>query len=175
MTNLLPCPFCGAAARVRDGNNLIFAVACSGCNAGSDAERCAEDAATKWNRRALPAPDGWQDISSAPKDGTPIHVWKDGYASPVIAIWHRPWYAYALQPVFGDLGSHWAMVLHNFRFDRSNTLIDWYVPEKAAALCLSREPTHWRPLPAPPRAQGADDAGKDLAHSQALQNPPVKP
>ena len=64
---------------------------------------------------------GWQDISTAPKDGTPILV--------------------------ADSGPYAFVVEWSSRFR------GWYGADK-----WIWEPTHWQPLPAPPKEENPNDA-----------------
>jgi hypothetical protein len=76
---------------------------------------------------------GWQDIASAPKDGTPIliwqpssqkHVWADGVDDQRYAIGYwRTW----------EPGGGWG--------NRNDSTV---------------VPTHWQPLPAPPPTMKAE-------------------
>lgn len=69
--------------------------------------------------------DGWQDIASAPKDGTKFDAWVPdafgGHRMTGLSIGPR-----------GDLRQHGSLT----------------------AADLPRWPTHWRPLPAPPAKEG---------------------
>lgn len=81
---LLPCPFCGGKAKVVSTGVAMKAVRCDSCYAEGpyfcsamwrDINVSINKAAQAWNRRAAAPsvqPDGWQDISTAPKDGTLI-------------------------------------------------------------------------------------------------------
>lgn len=75
---------------------------------------------------------GWQPIETAPKDGTIIHVWADGYLWPETVKWER----YDLEDAdeIGEDG-YWTFaeeLLQNVTDDCGADL--W---------------THWQPLPAP--------------------------
>ena len=66
----------------------------------------------------------WQPIETAPKDGTVILAWRDGWVKPTLLLWlaHRDleapgWCPYERQPI-RPRGS---------------------------------QPTHWMPLPEPPQ------------------------
>lgn len=61
----------------------------------------------------------WQPIETAPKDGTPVILLREGKS--VVAYWG------------GQYGSRWCM------------------DEWIAAYGLDQHPTHWLPLPDPPR------------------------
>lgn len=133
---LLPCPFCGSEAKqateCENGKGWVF---CSNCGACSRIAQHIDHAIAYWNNRTLPAPvsEGWADISTAPRDGTSILVVGGTYYSDG-----------------GGAGS-------DFDFElKEPTISNWfrdgwhigygeaYNDEKWA------EPTHWRPLPAPP-------------------------
>ena len=128
MTELKPCPFCGAIARLA---RLYNGGECAYC----PNEDCAvqpelkgylepEEAITAWNTRAdVSAPDnnGWQPIETAPRDGTPILSCVEGDPEPVIAWWDK-W----------EYGCYW------------KTLNEYYAMDRG------RIPTHWMPLPQPP-------------------------
>lgn len=94
---LVPCPFCGADPGVSkydvDEETTKWAAGCDGSgapeswvfvehyvNVHGDTKA---DVIAAWNRRAAPAsplPEGggWQDISTAPKDGTKVLGWAEG-------------------------------------------------------------------------------------------------
>ncbi len=91
--------------------------------------------------RSLPTDDGWEDIATAPRDGTAVLV----YFSKL--QWHD---MEGNTVSFGELRDHverfetgW---FQDGRWFESGTAHDmfecWLEPEQ--------EPTHWRPLPAPP-------------------------
>ena len=134
-SDLLPCPFCGAAGLdFTEGSTFRWIVAsCSGCGAsigetriqtlgqGTKEEWMAiaqQDAIAAWNRRAAlshQSPQGWQDIESAPKDGEFLVYMPNERAKIQAARWH---------PNVKTIGG-------NFHFDLT-------------------APTHWMPLPPPP-------------------------
>lgn len=81
MADLLPCPFCGGEADFGQqiGGYFVNCVEClASTNVIVDHRLTKQEAADKWNTRALSAPppavapQGWQPIATAPKDGTPI-------------------------------------------------------------------------------------------------------
>lgn len=100
---------------------------------------------SKGTRRAIEAAlraaasDGWRDIESAPKDGTPILAFAPMATEPAIARWFK-WDA-------ADQG--WITEL----IDGGPWKDDHHFAEYWAE--TSYEPTHWMPLPAPPK--GSDD------------------
>lgn len=115
------CPFCG-------GTELTYinhrrCIRCKSC----DAEGPYEPTGTEdnlWNTRADKAvPDGWQDISTAPRDGTHIIVFRpvyDGQYIPQVGVdYFKKWSA--------EPNGSWM---------------------KSRADC---QPTHWMPFPQPPK------------------------
>lgn len=74
MESLNLCPFCGSKPefRIQDEEYLVF---CNGCFTVSDTSKSEKESAKKWNRRANP----WRDITSAPKDGSAVDLWINGY------------------------------------------------------------------------------------------------
>lgn len=137
---LVPCPFCGADPGVSkydvDDETTKWAAGCDGSgapeswvyvehyvNVHGDTKA---DVISAWNRRAAPASPlpggGWQDISTAPKDGTPILITRptrfmseEGYH---VVRWED---------------DRWCC--HDGKFDT------WL---------RGSDPTHWMPLPAAP-------------------------
>jgi len=69
--------------------------------------------------------DGWQDISSAPKDGTTVQLWsaEDWTPQAHYCVRKQGWYV-----------EYWDA--------------DWQSYAESSVY----EPTHWRPLPRPPEA-----------------------
>lgn len=67
----------------------------------------------------------WRPIETAPKDGTRVDLWQQG---------HR------VTDAFWDEGEEWWCI---------DSL---YSDGEPCPLAVSPEPTHWRPLPAPPKA-----------------------
>ena len=49
-TNLKPCPFCGARARILQANDALFYISCTGCDARTDFDT-REEVIETWNRR----------------------------------------------------------------------------------------------------------------------------
>lgn len=68
----------------------------------------------------------WQDIESAPKDGTPVFLWWDGDFAP-IARWENNRWMFAM-------AQSWPSGF----------------PEQITHAFLGHPPTHWMPLPEPP-------------------------
>lgn len=81
-----------------------------------------------------PAP-AWQDIATAPKDGTLIVLWLGG-------VWNRP--------SFGK----WLSVINA----PSDYPALWYCSD---GRCAPDVPTHWMPLPSAPRAQPEAECAVD--------------
>lgn len=74
--------------------------------------------------------DGWQDISTAPKDGTHVLVCFDGTMTPpTVAHWFGP------PPLPGLRAGDWYLSVQQLEGPSIN-------------------PTHWRPLPATPSNPG---------------------
>ena len=67
----------------------------------------------------------WQDIASAPKDGTVIDLWTYNGERWTDAFWHNGLGIWAMRWA-GLKGAH-----------------GWIIP--------NGQPTHWMPLPAPPK------------------------
>jgi hypothetical protein len=153
---LLPCPFCGDAARFAKtpsagGTHDWWHVECVGgndvdCAAQSQGFGLKVQAAQAWNRRAAKEASGekagitqaarsdartpplspWRDISSAPKDGTDFLAYWDRSKCHSIVLWS---------------------VSDNFwmeEFDRS----------------MVSPPTHWQPLSSPPAGDAIPPSGR---------------
>lgn len=80
---LVPCPFCGGDVINTRSQEMTKGPAyywhkCETCGAESEGDYGEDVAVAAWNRRAAPASPlpggGWQDISTAPKDGTEVLV-----------------------------------------------------------------------------------------------------
>lgn len=82
-----------------------------------------------------PAPkvDGWLPIERAPKDGTDVLVWVDKNRGCVLAAWFKEWRYDRFHPTSKDC---WVMA--------------------GGHVCF---PTHWQPLPSPPKEDGRDNSG----------------
>jgi len=86
------------------------------------AEACAE-ALRKKQRAPLPPVAGWREIASAPKDGTPVLLWRNGEV-------------HAAKWTFDCMEKGrkcWGGIKGNWWFSRS-----------------CEQPTHWMPFPTPP-------------------------
>jgi hypothetical protein len=80
---------------------------------------------------------GWQDMASAPKDGTHVDIWFRGYRVPD-AYWGRP------DHHCGEAGSYCdCCPSYDGWCDAYGYLTDEDGDDGS-------EPTHWMPLPAPP-------------------------
>lgn len=77
---------------------------------------------------AQPAPSGWRDIASAPKDGTKIWLW--GKRKPEVKLWR---WAYFI----GSQNGEWRSCDKEAQGWAANNGPDW-------------SPTHWQPFAAPP-------------------------
>ena len=131
--DLLPCPFCGerriflnepADPRRRGGS-----INCPACLVVMPGEVNRDELIACWNIRAS----GWQDIETAPKDGSWILIPDRRYESgrTVMARWDDQ--KYGRRPV-----PYWSFIderVHGIGASRAN------------------QPTQWQPLPAPPVAE----------------------
>lgn len=135
---LLPCPFCGGDAAFNtvrtsnksvirlNGTDTFYGVNCIACgvttNGFGHGCKTQERAAERWNRRHARE---WLPIESAPKDGTEIDVWcpDTDLELPGFRI-ANVWWCGADRKwrAYGDGRMRWVT-----------------------------QPTHWQPLPAPPR------------------------
>jgi Lar family restriction alleviation protein len=133
--SLLPCPFCGGVADIDAPTSIERLVYCKGCYA-SIAEDATPKAIAAWNRRAPAVPPNWQDIATAPKDGSvllgwivaPQEDWLDAFEAPSLIHW--------------DAG---------FKSSISERKAGWVAQWRGA-------PTHWMPLPPPPEAASQPDS-----------------
>lgn len=132
---LLPCPFCGGRGEV---GGLIPWVECQACEASGPQAETEEAAIAAWNTRAHSAEiagalrdaERWRPIETAPRDGTKVLLYHHGYKSAFYRRDHEP-------RVWVDV------------FREGN----WYNTAPSA------QPTHWRPLPAPPTQDSAMQQG----------------
>lgn len=85
---------------------------------------------------ALQPQDGWQDIASAPRDGTRVLLWMEPTPDPRYVSNDPAQPVMASYVIWSD-----AMKREGMRDGWS-----WYGPVRC-------HPTHWRPLPAPPAAE----------------------
>ena len=101
----------------------------SGSYIGDANDGQTEDNDTEYVRADLP---GWQDISTAPKDGSPVLVWADSHGwrgkfARMSAVFHQgQWRIFG--PILGEP-------------DASGGTRQWLGEVT---------PTHWMPLPKPP-------------------------
>lgn len=141
---LLPCPFCGGEAEIghhakgRPGaweNAEDFWVFCEteDCNVHVGMCETRSEAIASWNRRALPAaPQGWQPMATAPKDGTCV-LGSTGGNIPFVMAW--------CDDLAEETGSGW------FTFNRC------YEETIQRRTKKPWKPTHWQPLPAPVKGE----------------------
>lgn len=126
---LKSCPFCGANSTILYRDNSMskwrWSVDCDGttCGASGPIEATEADAVKAWNTRA----DGWQDIATAPRDGTLVQLYCARAELPVSVGYYEntagiPW----------ESADRWVM----FEMD---------------GMVSAFMPTHWRPLPAAPQ------------------------
>lgn len=80
---LLPCPFCGGRAErvdIEDSENAGGScISCTKCQASSNVEfEFKENFVSNWNRRTTRrrVMAEWQPIETAPRNGTPVLLWK---------------------------------------------------------------------------------------------------
>lgn len=113
--DLLPCPFCGKAAKVY-GVNLVGCVDTVGCGAQVDwGHFYGPDAViAAWNKRAAPEPAAeWQPIETAPKDGTPIlglvmpPRMQASLEGPRVVKWVGEYGMWSMPGISGLTCSHW--------------------------------------------------------------------
>mgnify|MGYP006921342566 CR=1 FL=1 len=94
----------------------------------------------------------WQDISTAPKDGTAIQAKIPGNGSDNIIAWYGGLLNSDNEPCGG-----WSFVEDQEPPDCWTDGICWEVNESGVA---SVKPTHWMPLPTPPAAQRDMETGR---------------
>jgi hypothetical protein len=89
--------------------------------------------------------DAWQPIETAPKDGTEVIAWRED-AGIFMARWTAPDY-FCTERECEELGD-------------SSSVEDWFCADFVAGcrLEIAESPTHWQPLPAPPRLAGKEKA-----------------
>jgi len=132
---LLPCPFCGTEIDLL--NYAIGAIIiCGKCGASMARDHSQYDKTicdglvTAWNTREDLAPQ-WQDIATAPKDGTQVDLWSDrGFRYPNAA---------------------WDVV--DYPMDASgDNIYGWTDSSHHGSIKNGGPYTHWMPLPKPPEA-----------------------
>ena len=98
-----------------------------------------EEAAAEITR--LRAEQGWQDISTAPRDGTEIWLYcREDQIGPLQAKYC------ALDDVLSDAEAD------DLDYDHIELAEeDWFAVDFDGAFRLNFAPTHWRPLPLPPQ------------------------
>jgi len=131
---LLPCPNPWCEADERDGDfkpqvqysnfGMVY-VACTSCTMAGPTRQHEVDAITAWNTRPTPTPSdqaGWQDIATAPRDGTAILAYRDDAgvftahyveADAHISSMINPpegdcyWFTTGGEDLTGDMFTHW--------------------------------------------------------------------
>ena len=81
----------------------------------------------------------WQPIETAPRDGTVIDLWAEGFRF-ADCMWGKP------EHCCGEAGWHCDSEWHGQE-------PGWVVTADNAFLWTDYEPPHWMPLPAPPAAK----------------------
>ena len=124
------CPFCNGEAAIYESQSLRqYRVFCKGCRTQTSFHDSKECIIAAWNRRATPtAETGWQDMESAPRDGSWVLVY-----CPML-VGFRIDIAYYGEDERYDIPGQW-MDNDGDSFGRPSIL----------------KPTHWRPLPPPPQ------------------------
>jgi hypothetical protein len=115
---LMPCPFCGGGNIREHGDDKVVGYHCLKCEASGPNHYVT---GMDWNTRAAT---GWQDISTAPKDGTWVIIGTtcdDGKEGRVFSNWFFE-------------GDQWG--------GEDVT--------QCGAIFAGESITHWQPLPAPP-------------------------
>ena len=139
---LLPCPFCGKLAS-RDARNHIYETGCDnvGCSVLPSAVQLSQAAADEaWNRLAIEDAvtgrvfdvDPWQPIETEPKDGESVLIWKPD---------ERMVGEYMMAAYWDDRRGGYVPV---GGFHKQG-----YYSETAGR--DQGYPTHWMPLPKPPK------------------------
>jgi hypothetical protein len=92
---LKQCPICSRDNYLQIKRwTYLYRVLCLMCGTQGPARQTEAEAATAWNARASE----WRDISTAPKDGSPVLTWEPNSERVVENHW-KDW---------GDELSHWA-------------------------------------------------------------------
>ena len=86
----------------------------------------------------------WQPIETAPKDGSRIIIWDPRGKDMAIVSWYKQYDDF--YPVLPDEDQHWA-IWDGKNFDTEYPLDDLTL----AARRTLQYPTHWMPLPEPPK------------------------
>jgi hypothetical protein len=97
MDKLLPCPFCGGDVAQLD-TNQFHCVNAECVLAGFPICSTVGHARRLWNRRAA---QGWQDISTAPKDGEPF-IYQDSDEAVSTCSWQSDDCGYSWWDIAGD-------------------------------------------------------------------------
>ena len=85
----------------------------------------------------------WQDIESAPKDGTPVLVW-----------WQDDYHVARYAPLWAPENKRWLVYDAKWKGDGSIRMVSEIEPNDFQARAGLKGPTHWMPLPEPPTAGG---------------------
>ena len=130
---LLDCPFCGNQAKLVPECLGHWEITCTNCACVSQSEDSKEKAITAWNTRSPT----WMPIESAPKDGT-IVILKAG-----------DWYFEAYWDfIDSDTGPMWLAQNEGVHPPSWHDGACW---SNNADEEQSELPTHWLPLPLPPK------------------------
>lgn len=134
-SGLAPCPFCGGAPSIRQAMGETWVV-CGSCSASTQSKGRETVAFDLWNRRDAPASPlpggGWQDISTAPKDGTPMLAGSIHHSDREVVCWQD-----GLPSGSMDTDAEWEGWVNDG-------------PQKDRFYANPRYFTHWQPLPAAP-------------------------
>jgi len=147
MTELKPCPFCGSEAEIT-GSGIAgrIRIECSNrpCQNSREVYTTATPAVQAWNTRS-----SWQDIETAPKDGTWVYTTRRGDKTPIAMRWisFDYWWDYN-RADWEERVKRWPdlkMMLVTFE-------AGWFM-EGDTRLSKDFAPTYWQPLPAPPEEE----------------------
>jgi hypothetical protein len=102
------------------------------------ADRMSAESQKTRSTTAIDMTDGWRPIGNAPKDGTVVDLWGDGERW-TDCFWGKPEHCCGEEGSYCD--SDWHGESEGWVYSTLN-------------MRLSQEPTHFRPLPAPPQHGG---------------------
>lgn len=96
----------------------------------------------------------WQDISTAPKDGTPVDLWivSDEHGSDVDLV---SFYCNGLDRFNAKTRRREGRVT-GMVWGRRGPNTGWYPHGGLPGMAMTVEPTHWMPLPTPPHPEQGD-------------------